>query len=91
MMLSIQDELKSQGIGSDGLGNGIFRVPCLAHVIQLSLNQLLGKIKAMPSNNEAEDGWPDDRERQARSQQSKREIIQTLNKVCDDSAERERE
>ncbi|KAJ5749520.1 hypothetical protein N7533_004858 [Penicillium manginii] len=56
MMLSIQDELKSQGVGSDGLGNGIFRVPCLAHVIQLSLNQLLGKIKAMPSNNEAEDG-----------------------------------
>ena len=29
----------------------IIRVPCLAHVIQLSLNELLGYLKASPMNN----------------------------------------
>lgn len=41
MMSSIQDEIRAQGIGNVD----IFRVPCLAHVIQLSLNQLLGKMR----------------------------------------------
>lgn len=81
MMLTLQDELRSRGIGSNGIGDGIFCVLCLAHVIQLSLNQLLGKIKAVPLNNEAEDEWSDEHERLARSQQSKREIAHILNKV----------
>lgn len=32
----------------------IVRIPCLAHVIQLSLNQLLSRIKAVPLNDSAE-------------------------------------
>lgn len=31
----------------------ITQIPCLAHVIQLSLNQLLDRIKAVPSNDSA--------------------------------------
>ena len=36
---SIQEEIKIQGIGD----TRVFRIPCLAHMIQLSLNRLLGK------------------------------------------------
>lgn len=81
MMVNIQNELKEQGIQNDELGGGIFRIPCLAHVIQLSLNQLLGKMKAKPCNNEAEHEWSDIRERQIRSQQSDKKIAHTLDKV----------
>ena len=35
----------------------IIRIPCLAHVIQLSLNQLLGHIKAVLLNDKAETKW----------------------------------
>jgi hypothetical protein len=35
--------------------------PCLAHAIQLSPNQLLGKMKAAPVNDEAEVDWSDER------------------------------
>ncbi|KAJ5117352.1 hypothetical protein N7448_010984 [Penicillium atrosanguineum] len=77
MMSSIQDEIRTQGIGNAN----VFRVPCLAHVIQLSLNQLLGKMKAAPVNNEAEVDWSDERAHSLHSRRSKREIVDTLNKV----------
>ncbi|OQD89287.1 hypothetical protein PENVUL_c320G07496, partial [Penicillium vulpinum] len=32
----------------------IIRIPCLAYVIQLSLNQLLDRLKAVPLNDTAE-------------------------------------
>jgi hypothetical protein len=32
----------------------ITRIPCLAHVIQLSLGQLLARIKAVPLNESTE-------------------------------------
>jgi hypothetical protein len=35
----------------------IFRVPCIAYVIQLCLQELLGKLKAAPENDEAESEW----------------------------------
>ena len=60
----------------------IVQVPCLAHIIQLSLLDLLGKIKASPRNDNAESELPDDRLRQLRSRQQKYEIADTLNKVC---------
>lgn len=60
----------------------IVQVPCLAHVIQLSLFDLLGKIKASPRNDNPESELPDDRLRQLRSRQQKHEIADTLNKVC---------
>ncbi|KAJ5660621.1 hypothetical protein N7507_007072, partial [Penicillium longicatenatum] len=39
------------------------RVPYLTHVIQLSLVDLLGKIKASPKNDNAKTEWSDDRVR----------------------------
>jgi hypothetical protein len=59
----------------------IIQVPCLAHVIQLSLVELLGKIKALPKNNNAESEWSDNRVRLLRARQQKRDIANTLNKV----------
>jgi hypothetical protein len=35
----------------------IIRVPCIAHVIQLSLKDLLGNIKTVPSNDIAKQVW----------------------------------
>ncbi|KAJ5365267.1 hypothetical protein N7517_008153 [Penicillium concentricum] len=58
----------------------IIQVPCLAHVIQLSLVDLLGKIKASPKNNNAETEWSEDRVRSLRTRQQKYEIADTLNK-----------
>jgi hypothetical protein len=49
----------------------IIQVPCLAHVIQLSLVELLGKIKASPKNDNAESEWSDDRVRLLRARQQK--------------------
>ncbi|KAG0153447.1 hypothetical protein PDIDSM_2099 [Penicillium digitatum] len=46
----------------------ITRIPCLAHVIQLSLNQLLARIKAVPLNESAETRWT---EKQSRLAQEK--------------------
>ena len=51
-------------------------------MIQLSLNDLLGKMKATPKNEHAEMNWSEDRVRSLRVRQQKREIIDTLNKVC---------
>ncbi|KAG0154761.1 hypothetical protein PDIDSM_329 [Penicillium digitatum] len=57
LMQSVQDHLQSQH--SSDLS--IFRVPCIAHVIQLSLNELLGKLKAVPSNKEIELEWSEEK------------------------------
>jgi hypothetical protein len=37
----------------------IIRIPCLTYVIQLSLNQLLDRIKAVPLNDTTETKWTD--------------------------------
>lgn len=50
MMESIQEVIQSQTLTD----TSIFRIPYISHVIQLSLNDLLGKLKATPANNEAE-------------------------------------
>lgn len=81
LMLSIQDHLQSQHQSDIS----IFRVPCIAHVIQLSLNELLGKLKAVPLNKEIELEWSEEK---THSFQSKRnnssdvQITDTLKKVC---------
>jgi hypothetical protein len=79
MMSSIQDSIQSLEIGDR---TTIIRVPCLAHVIQLSLNQLLGQMKANPKNDTAEMQWSETQDQLIRSRQQKREIVDTLNKVC---------
>ena len=50
-------------------------------MIQLSLKDLLGKMKAAPKNDTAEQVWSDDRVDSLRARQQKREIVDTLNKV----------
>jgi hypothetical protein len=44
-------------------------------MIQLSPNDLLGKLKAIPANKEAESEWSDER---TQSRQSKRPTMQTV-------------
>lgn len=77
MITSVQETVQSFGLGNAS----IFRVPCIPHVIQLSLNQLLGKIKAKPLNQEAETEWSDKRTRSLQSRQPTQEIMDTLKKV----------
>jgi hypothetical protein len=61
----------------------VIRVPCLAHVIQLSLNELLGQMKADPTNDITKTRWTNERSQSAREtrQVRKREISNTLSKV----------
>ncbi|KAJ6001045.1 hypothetical protein N7481_001454 [Penicillium waksmanii] len=61
----------------------IFRIPCIVHVIQLSLHDLLGKIRANPKNTEAESEWPESRTKsiQSSSEQSSGNITNTLKKI----------
>lgn len=56
----------------------IIRMPCIAHVIQLSLKELLGEMEANPCNDREEMEWT---ERRNGAQQENREIVNTLNKV----------
>ncbi|CAG8374928.1 unnamed protein product, partial [Penicillium salamii] len=44
----------------------ITRIPCLAHVIQLSLNQLLSQLKADPKNDSTERRWTENESKLAR-------------------------
>lgn len=59
----------------------LIRVPCLAHVIQLSLNELLGHIKACPLNESTETRWTEQRSQLARANATKQDITSTLSKV----------
>ncbi|KAJ5300123.1 hypothetical protein N7508_007366 [Penicillium antarcticum] len=78
LMMNIQETIQSQS-RSDTL---IFRVPCIAHVIQLSLNELLGKLKVTPPNKEIELEWSDERTHSFQTKQSSstRQIADTLKK-----------
>jgi hypothetical protein len=58
-------------------GTTMIQIPCIAHVIQLSLKQLLGHMKADPQNEVIEVVWSEERARQNTGQ----DIANTLNKV----------
>ena len=75
--MSVQDTIQSQGLSNAS----VFRIPCIAQVLQLSLHQLLGKMKVEPGNNQAETEWSDERTHSLHSRRSTREIVDTLNKV----------
>lgn len=79
LVTTVNDSIKTLQLEIDST---IVQVPCLAHVIQLSLMDLLGKIKASPKNDNAEAEWSDERVRLLRACQQKHEIADTLNKVC---------
>ena len=50
LIRALQEKLISTG--AIGSRESIVRVPCMAHVIQLCLKQLLGHIRAAPKNKE---------------------------------------
>ena len=68
---NIQESLESLELPNH---KPITRIPCMAHVIQLSLKALLGKMEANPRNDAEEMEWTGDDE-------DPKEIIRTLNKV----------
>ncbi|EED23220.1 conserved hypothetical protein [Talaromyces stipitatus ATCC 10500] len=78
LMASVHEAIESLQSSNDVV---IIWVPCIAHVIQLSLKDLLGKIKAAPKIDTAKQTWSDDRVDSLRARQQKREIVDTLNKV----------
>jgi hypothetical protein len=59
------------------------RLPCMAHVIQLSLNQLLERIKGNPLNDTVDMVWTKERSKAARQRPKKRDIATTLTKARD--------
>lgn len=69
MMASIQETFP---------GTTMIRIPCIAHVIQLSVKQLLGHMKANPQNETVEMVWTEERARQ----NTRQDIANTLHKVC---------
>lgn len=79
LITSVNDSIKKLQIETDST---IVQVPCLVHVIQLSLVDPLGKIKASPKNDNAETEWSHERVRLLHTRQQKDEIADTLNKVC---------
>jgi hypothetical protein len=78
LISSVQDSIQSlESFNS----SAVIRIPCMAHVIQLCLSELLGQIKATPNNTTAETEWSEDRIRQFDGRFQNNEIIDTLNKV----------
>jgi hypothetical protein len=73
LMSSIQESIQSLELDHD---TTMIRIPCIAHVIQLSLNQLLGQMKANPKNETIEMEWTE-----ANDQETQKDIVNTLNKV----------
>jgi hypothetical protein len=59
----------------------IVRIPCLAHVIQLSLRELLGLVKANPQNDITDKHWSETQVQSLRSNRQQRGIISTLAKA----------
>ena len=76
------DLLGSLGLPDEPLPDAIvIRIPCLAHVIQLSLNQLLGFVKAGPTNDSTDKVWLKTHDTSLDKSKSEQGIIYTLAKV----------
>ena len=77
LMTNLLDLIESSELGEKAT---IVRIPCIAHIIQLSLKELLGEIKAEPKNDTIQMEWAEPRS-QARGRHQTGEIADTLNKV----------
>ena len=79
MMQGVQEMVQSQAL----CDTSVFWVPCIVHVLQLSLKELLGKIRANPFNEEAESEWSGacTESLQTNSRQPPKDIMATLKKV----------
>ncbi|KAJ5366096.1 hypothetical protein N7541_000037 [Penicillium brevicompactum] len=64
------------------LSTEIIRVPCLAHVIQLSLKDLLGLMKVNPKNDKTATVWSEENGNALQQAKRQKGIIYTLAKVC---------
>jgi hypothetical protein len=75
---SMQESMKALNLADH---TPIVRIPCLAHVIQLSLKGLLAMMKLDPKNDLLDRQWSAEQDSSLRHLQ-KRGIIYTLAKVC---------
>jgi len=77
---TLQQSLLQQSSSS---GFNVIRIPCLAHVIQLSLNQLLDRLQVVPENETTETKWTEHQITlvKANAQSRKRDISHTLKRI----------
>ena len=85
LVKALQQSLQQEPSAS-ATGFNVIRVPCLAHVIQLSLNQLLHRLKARPKNEQAETVWTEEQQislakANAEARSKKRDIAHTLKRI----------
>jgi hypothetical protein len=78
LVASIQESIQLLNLPNN---TPIVRVPCLAHVIQLSLKEVLGLIKANPSNDTTDQQWSDSQAQSLYSLKKQQGIVYTLSKV----------
>lgn len=78
LISTLQDSIELLGLDSHIT---IIRIPCIAHVIQLSLKRLFGHLKASPKNQTTEMEWPEAQMHSFHKNQQKKELVHTLNKV----------
>jgi hypothetical protein len=79
LIRALQERLISAGTISSR--ESIVRVPCMAHVIQLCLKQLLGHIRAAPKNKEVRALWSDTQASGLKDSADHGEVAHTLAKV----------
>jgi hypothetical protein len=73
---ALQEKLISTG--EIGARKSIVRVPCMAHVIQLCLKQLLGHIRAATKDKEVKTFWSDAQAFCLRDSASHEDVAHTL-------------
>lgn len=80
LVQTVQESIDSLNLPNSPV---VVRIPCLAHVIQLSLRELLGSIKANPQNDETDKDFStlEAQTQSLRPSASQEIIIQTLTKV----------
>lgn len=78
LIQSIQESIQSLNLPSQ---TTLVRIPCLAHVIQLSLRDLLGLIKVDPKNDTTSREWSNTQTQSLQASQQEQGIIYTLSKI----------
>jgi hypothetical protein len=81
LMETIQETVQSLQSRNSLEQTEIIQIPCIAHVIQLSLKELLGQIKANPKNETTERVWSEAHSQSLRIRPQNKDIVDTLNKV----------
>jgi hypothetical protein len=84
MMQEVEIMLESIAESDNFIGGKVQHIPCLAHVLQLALGALLGRIRIVPTNQEILMNWEDQKQREGLEelQRIDKGIGFTLGKVC---------